>query len=491
MLVCASSYILLILNSNSNLEKLLGIKFELANFGCYAAIHGIRDRTEIGYFLRVMMSDYLFWEHFEDNVIRDVANSFMEFSAKLSNSNVKGGVSVGRYVDLPYLAVSTVAPGMITPKSTMPANYAKAVKQLLAVKGGGVDVYGMETSEISDRIQYLVSIEESESGKLSAARKAKIVSAVLAEFPKIDVPAEEISRFCEIINSANGSSKNAVSLDQRLKQLLVFDPDLNADVSVTPLRSSELPELVVGAEMHRAALLGSLSDEEYMQFRYMKQPAVDKELKEKKVLTGIEATLFRSLFSRIDFPIGGANPQNIGIGKGSAIRSPLLTPLRSVNKEINDVFAIHYKGIKPVSYKLSADLLADLHQKQSAGIEVDMHFKNMLTTHARKLVSDMNHRAQIALEQLRDAAEDVAGKAWAECTDEELLDESLLNDEIQAGILLTSRRDNSWRKAYADCLITYLMGIKFRPKGESSLIKSTFSDVEAAIIRSVVEKESV
>ena len=435
------------------------------------------------------MRDYLFWEYFEDNVIRDVVNSFMEFSAKLSNSNVGGGVSVRRYVDLPYLAVSTVAQGMITPKSTMTANYAKAVKQFLAVKGGDTDRYGMETDEISARIQYLVGVEEGESGKLSASRKAKIISTALSEFPKGDVPAEEITRFCEIINSTNGISKNTVTLDQRLKQLLVFDPDLNADVSVTPLRSSELPELIVAEEKYLAATLGYLSDEEYAQLRYMKQHAVDEVLKKITAQTGIEANLYRSLFPRIDFSIGGANPQNIGIGQSSAIRSPLLTSLRSVNKEIREIFTIHYQGIKPVSYEIAAAFLVELHQKKSAGVAVDMHFTNWLLTCTRKLVWDMNHRARIALSQLRGNAEDVAGSN--ECADEELLDESLLKDEIQVGILLPSRRDNAWRKAYADCLVNYLMSIKFRPQGASSLIRSTFSDVEAAIIRPIIEKEAM
>lgn len=432
---------------------------------------------------------YLFWEDFDDDIVRDVAGNSVEFSAKLSNSNANGGVAVRRYVDLPYLAVSTIAPGEVESKSVMPANYAKAVKQTLSVKLGTNDQYGVASPGMLDRIKFLSQAEINETGKLGLSRKAKIIDIVQGEFSKIPVPDDEIARIREIIANTETGSKVSIRIDQRLKQLLVFDPDLNTDVSVTPLRSAGLPELIAVAEHQRAAALGDLTDAEYEQLRFMKGPTADKVLKANNSKSDKESRLYRNLFPRCDFPIGGANPQNIGINKVAAIRSPLLIQMPSVNKEMSKIFSIHYKGINPVGYEVAARLLDTLHQEKLVGHSLDLRFKEKMTSHARRLVSDMNYRAQVALEQLRANSIDIAGTE--ECEDEDLLDAGLLNDLIQSGIFIRKKRDNEWRKAYADLVINYLMSIKFKPRNESALVKSVFSDKEAEIIRTTIEKETI
>jgi hypothetical protein len=428
---------------------------------------------------------YLFWEDFDDDIIRDVAGNSVEFSAKLSNSTAKGGVAVRHYVDLPYLAVSTIAPGKVEPKSVMPANYAKAVKQTMAVKLGTNDQYGVASPSMLDRISIL---SQAVTGKLGSNRKAKIIDIVQGEFSKIPVPDDEIARIRELIANTEAGSKLSIRLDPRLKQLLVFDPDLNTDLSVTPLRSAGLPELIAVAEHQRAAALGDLTDAEYEQLRFMKGPAADKALKANNSKSDKKSRLYRHLFPRCAFPLGGTNPQNLGLSEASAIRSPLLIQPPSVNQEMSQAFSIHYKGINPVGYGVAAKLLDTLHQEK-LNHSFDLRFKEKMTAQARSLISDMNYRAQLALEQLRARSIDIVGTE--ECEDEDLLDADLLGDLIQSGILIRKKRDNEWRKAYADLVINYLMSIKFKPRNESALVKSAFSDKEAAIIRTTIEKETI
>lgn len=437
------------------------------------------------------MSEYQFWDaSFSDDVIRVVAGSFVEFSAKLSNSNANGGVTVKKYTDLPYLAVSTITPGAIESQNTTPANYAKAVKQILAVKAGRVDIYGMETHEILERIEFLEHAEINESGKLTPAKKAKIATLVRSEFHKTPVPDVEVRRVVDIIRKA-ANAKNNINIDQRMKQLLVFDPDLQTDVSITPLRSFGLPELIAEAESQRAADFGGLSLEDFNRLRFLESAPAKKALKEISEKSESEPKLYRKLFQRCDLPIGGANPQNIGIKKTSAIRSPLLIPLRSVSPGISKLFAIHYNGIDLVRYKLASELMKDFHKEKLAGFSFDSDFKKKMAAHARRIVADMNHRAYLALEQLRAASELVAGKNSDQCDDEDLFDASLLNDGIKTGVFIRKYRDNEWRKAFSERVITYLMSIKFKPDDESALIRSVFSDNEAAIIRSVIEEETI
>ncbi|MDP1872455.1 MAG: hypothetical protein Q8K61_12650 [Gallionella sp.] len=433
------------------------------------------------------MSDYQFWENFTPDVLRVVAGSFVDFPVKLSNSNAGGGVAVRRYLDLPYLSISTLAAGQAEARSTAPANYAKAVKQMLAAKAGKLESYGVRTPEMDAQIEALCNAEINESGSVSLARKTKINTIVQEQFPRIPVPDEAVEIYHQAIKAASENPAAAPRLDRRLKQLIVFDADRDADVSITPLRAAALPELVSAAESRRAAIFGGLTDDEYGAIRFMKANAAKKEI-DKLTSEGRKSPkLHRNLFPRCDLPLGGANPQNIGIGVKSSIRSPLLVSMPSIDTNLRKQFAVHYQGISPVDYAVAAKLLIALHQEKAAGYSVDSRFKEKMRSYASDIVSDMNYRSRIALSQLRAHAEDVNGDKA--CEDEALFDPAILTDKMQAGIFFNKQRDNAWRKSYADCVITYLTSIKFRPDGESALIRSSFSDSDAAIIRSTIEQE--
>lgn len=433
------------------------------------------------------MSDYLFWENFTPEVLRAVAGSFADFSTKLSNSNASGGVAVQRHVDLPYLSISTIDPTQSVASPVVAANYAKAAKQMLALKAGRMETYGVCSLEMSARVAALSMVEIDENGPLSLPKKLKINTIVQGEFQRIPVSDESVEIYYQAINEAQNIPAVSPRLDRRLKQLIVFDLDRAADVVVTPLRAAALPELVSAAESRRAAVFGGLTDEEYGGIRFLKAPAAKKVIDKLSSEGRENPKLYRNLFPRCDLPLGGANPVNIGITKKASIRSPLLVAMPSINANLRKQFAVHYKGILPIDYAVAAKLLVALHKEKAAGYSVDSRFKEKMRRLAADIVSDMNYRAQIALSQLRAHAEDVNGDKA--CENEALFDTAILGDKMQAGIFFNKHRDNAWRKSYTDSVIIYLATSKFRPDGESVLIRSGFSDSDASIIRSTLEQE--
>lgn len=435
----------------------------------------------------LQMSDYQFWENFTPDVLRVVARSFVDFSVKLSNSNAGGGVAVQRYLDLPYLSISTIDPAQSVASPVVAANYTKAAKQMLAVKAGKLESYGVRTPEMYAQIEALSKAEINETGSVSLARKTKITTIVQAQFPRIPVPDEAIEIYYQAIEAVKDIPSSSPRLDRRLKQLIVFDADRDVDVSITPLRATALPELVSAAESRRAAIFGGLTDDEYGAIRFMEAPAAKKVIDKLTSEVRNSPKLYRNLFPRCNLPLGGANPVNIGITPKASIRSPLLVAMPSIDTNLRKQFAVHYQGILPVAYAVAAKLLVALHKEKAAGYSVDSRFKEKMRSYASVIVSDMNYRARIALSQLRVHAEDVNGDKA--CEDEALFDPAILTDKMQAGIFFNKQRDNAWRKSYADRVITYLASINFRPDGESALIRSSFSDSDAAIIRSTIEQE--
>lgn len=435
------------------------------------------------------MDDYQFWEHFDDEQIKAAAGRFFDFSAKLSNSNMQGGVAIRRYADLPYLAVSTLPLGAVMPQSSTNAALARLAKQIIAIKGDLADGYGVKTPEISDRIKFIAQAEISETGKLSPAKESKIAQQVRSEFARTPVPDEEIVRFKAAIDTPIEAGEPAI--DQRMKQLLIYDPELGVDVAITPLRSTGLPEAILDAEHRRAAILGNISFKDHQRLLFAKSGAAKKELGAHQVDGGGTPELIRNLFSRCELPLGGTNPQNIGIKLNAAIRAPILIYPRSISAKISHAFSIHYKGVELVRYEVAADLLRALHKEKSSGCNVDSRFKEKMSHFARRIVIDMNHRADIALSQLRENADEVAGKPAGECEDADLFDTEVLSDPIMSGVFLRQRRDNAWRKEYASCVIAYLMRARFRVDGHPELIASEFSDAEASIIRYALEMEAM
>lgn len=441
---------------------------------------------------KAKQADYAFWNCAKEEVINEILGSSVHFSAKLSNSNMGGGVAVERYLDLPYLSVSTVAGGQVPIQMAVKnAALLGVVKQIGAVRSGLVgDQFGIKSTEIKAAIDAAMKQEISEIGKESAQKKrGAIEKRIRSSMPKVDVPAEEIERFQRFI-SQNNSVSDAFRIDHRMKQLIVFDEELGRDVCLTPLRSKGLPELIHQVERKRAAALGGIDAEEHDRIRTMKDSAFTKALKElKERKTG--AAFYSSLFMRCDLPIGGAQPQNSGLNPSDDIRSPLIIAMPTLDRKAREVFAIHHKGIDPIGYELASSFLVFFHAEQKDGSDGGMVFKKKIDAWVEAILVDLDRRANRALTGLEQYAEDIVGLPGDQCAAADYFSDELLADPLRAGCVIKARRDNEWRDAYADSVISYLMRIRFSPSKGSRPISSMLSDDDASYLRSAIKRRAV
>lgn len=429
---------------------------------------------------------YDFWVEYPDKDIVMGTQSFMHFSTKLSNSNVNGGLAVKQYVDLPYIAVSTITPGVVEMKSGVSAGYQKMIRQMLAVQSSNVAIqFGLFTQEMREWISSTIKVELQEFGELVSEKKAlqkkRLEKQSRVKFKRVAVSGEAIERM-KALMEVEAHEENRIVLDRRLKQLLVFDEDLQRDVSVTPLRSFGLSDVLEREELRMASQAGNLTVEEHTSLLYKKKAQLDKEI---GLLEGMsrKVKLYRHLFRRCSLELGGENPQNIGIHPKSALRRPIVVDLPSVSPEIRQALSVHYKGVPVVDYKKASSFALSWHIYRGRGYSWDKKTKDFLRKQVIHLVSDLNERLQEVEGQL------VRYQEYLSEGGSSLWSNKVLTDDVMSGLVDPSLRTKDWAKAYSDRVMRDLIDVKFWIHAENQWGKMLLSEVELLAIKSMVEEE--
>lgn len=297
-----------------------------------------------------------------DTEIQDLTDwmedSLFHFSFKTINSNAPaGGVRVAKDVklDLPYISLRTL----------------------------------LTESEVNIGLDYLVNANQS-------ASKFKRVRQLLGEIPSLESDSSQNKK--TIIASydsltQHSKTSNIQSISARLRQLII--PKNQYYVAITPLVAAGLCEYIGAISEKRQA-----PRKEAAKLKKTKKSEPLAEKQPKPIFPhGYDSQLN-------SFSIGGSNPQNAG-GRVRSMSRPFVfwsIPERLTQEE-RGLFAIHFKGFKPVLEKslvesysnwlINKKTVEDKSYTANQEIKATLRVQKEEIDHLKTIIVALNQQASI------------------------------------------------------------------------------------------------
>lgn len=284
------------------------------------------------------------------------------------------------------------------------------------------------------------------SGNAGDTGAASQVLAVLENEVDVrftDAPVAELEAIRQIATGLkDGKTAGGEHVDPRLRQLLMQDGSTEGGyVSITPLPSAGLSVLIdkrVRAE------------------------------RERETADKVERKSYRSV---ANMPIGGSNPQNIGL-RVRSMGNPLVFSAPKENPETRRAYSIHFRG---VSLKPSQPVLDKFYKWRKHTMSLDAQDREVIASNIRV------RKAESAV--LRRMVHDLASRIEnaRNCLQEAGLDPSSHLDPLVRGALSPEVRDQEWIRGTAEVIARAIA----RHKGNGGV---PLSDSEADSLRPEIEQ---
>ncbi|MDE3020552.1 MAG: hypothetical protein KGI54_01685 [Pseudomonadota bacterium] len=259
----------------------------------------------------------------------------------------------------------------------------------------------------------------------------------------LDVPRDE-REFILITRMEMGYLDNTSRLDCHLRQVILPDME-GGDICITPVHVAGVSSVINAIE--RAMDKAGEFHNEYMQ---------------------------RIKHATMQF--GGANPQNVG-SRIRDMQSPIYVMPPRENPVAQKVLRIHFNGIQ-ILYNRGIDeflgLMDGLREKK-----IGMKERILINKNLRRLTRDILDRSASAMDLLAGNRELLPG--------EELLDDELMMNELQAGLLMPEKRSASWRDVFSEYVMDRIRHRIRKMDGQD--VGSGISIDEAYRMRSFIESE--
>lgn len=392
------------------------------------------------------------WKPYKPEDYENAINGYVHFSAKAVNSNAEGGgvrLSKEKVDELPYLAVSTIGISGIGLDYTKDASKSKIAKQVNSVLSGIADArFGVPSAEVErqieeaiHRINTLADISDKKKNVMSEAAKKTIIGKSSLD----SVPDSEK----QVIRDAMSRLEGKVlikGIDCHIKQVLMPDMKGN-DVTLSPL--------------HSAGMSGAINEVESAMLEEINANEKDK---------------MKRLVRRIEMNYGGAKPLNAGGLVQKNMQHPLFVLPPHEDRNAKAVFSVHFKGV-PVVTTRSIDEFLAITDKQRGNKE-NMFTRIEIEQALRKVVRISLQSGQDAFDTL------VSNTELLPVVDEKLvlLDEKM--NSVIAGLILSDRRNKTWRDEYSEYVASAIMNrVRWNDVG------SGISGTEAQSMRSLIESE--
>jgi len=406
------------------------------------------------------------WVLFEPETYEKAIEGLVHFSTKAVNSNAEaGGVRLpkGEVFDLPYISLSTIGAtdvGLDYTKNAGPT--ARIIKQIKSVLSETADTrFGVPSSEVElqikneiCRINLLPNLTKTKKTELSnAARKAIVAKNQLDAVPDSEK---------QVIRDAMARLEGKAlidGIDCHIKQVVM--PDMNGnDVTLSPLHSAGMSGAINAVE---SAMLEEINAEH----------SNEKDMKR--------------IVRRIEMNYGGSNDQNAG-GLVKQMQHPLFVLPPHEDRNAKAVFSIHFKGV-PIVTTRSIDEYLAINDKHRGNKE------NMLTR--IEIEQALRKVVRTSLKSGRDAFDTLDSNTELLPVDLDdkpiLLDEDVIkNKSVVAGLILSDRRNKTWRDEYSEYVSFAIMNRVRKLRDANGVwndVGSGISGTEAQSMRSLIESE--